>query len=281
MQTVTATTCVSCGAPLTARFCGECGEMRAELRHETLGHFIGHTFVAFTHLDGTFPRTLKTLLLQPGELTLEYLRGRRKPYLGPLQLFLAVNVVFFILQSRLHASVLNTPLRFHLDSPYGGLARRLTEGAAAARQIDPAAYAEHFDHMVGVLSHSLVIVMAPLLALLLALFLRPRRQFVPHLVFAIHFYAFWMIALCLLLGGFPLLARLTGLSGSLGPATVDALSSLLMLAASALYLRVAFKRACGLTGWRATLAALGYGIALIAILILYRMILFFAVYWAA
>ena len=41
-------------------------------------------------------RTLKLLLLQPGELTAEYLRGRRKHYVMPLRLFLSMAVVMLL-----------------------------------------------------------------------------------------------------------------------------------------------------------------------------------------
>ena len=37
------------------------------------------------------------LALQPGELTRAYLDGRRTPHIGPIQLFVILNVVFALL----------------------------------------------------------------------------------------------------------------------------------------------------------------------------------------
>ena len=37
----------------------------------------------------------QSLITQPGLLTDAYVRGRRKPYLAPLQVFLIANLVFF------------------------------------------------------------------------------------------------------------------------------------------------------------------------------------------
>ncbi len=44
-------------------------------------------------------RTLKPLILQPGLLTQAWLQGQRQPYAKPIQLFVVLNLVFFLLAS--------------------------------------------------------------------------------------------------------------------------------------------------------------------------------------
>lgn len=48
-------------------------------------------------LEGKLWRTLRLLVARPGELTREYLGGRRMPYLEPLRLYLTLSLIFFAL----------------------------------------------------------------------------------------------------------------------------------------------------------------------------------------
>jgi hypothetical protein len=48
-------------------------------------------------LEGKLWRTVKLLVTRPGELTRQYLGGRRVPYLEPLRLYLTLSLVFFAL----------------------------------------------------------------------------------------------------------------------------------------------------------------------------------------
>jgi hypothetical protein len=56
-------------------------------------HFIGDYF----HYDNKFWQTIKTLVLKPGQITLEYIQGKRVKYLNPIQLYIFVTTVFFII----------------------------------------------------------------------------------------------------------------------------------------------------------------------------------------
>ena len=40
-------------------------------------------------------RSYRTLLAAPGAITVAHVRGRRRAWLGPLQLFLIANALFF------------------------------------------------------------------------------------------------------------------------------------------------------------------------------------------
>lgn len=48
-------------------------------------------------LEGKLWRTLALLVKRPGELTRQYLHGRRVPYLEPLRLYLTLSLIFFAL----------------------------------------------------------------------------------------------------------------------------------------------------------------------------------------
>lgn len=88
--------CHNCQASVTEKYCGQCGQsakLHIASAHEFLHHFIGHYVAA----EGKLWRTLGLLLGRPGQLTLEYIRGRRTRYIDPLRLLLTVSLLVFSL----------------------------------------------------------------------------------------------------------------------------------------------------------------------------------------
>ena len=81
--------CPSCGTSGAGPFCAACGERF--LRREDLDfrHFF---FKQLPHewldIDGKLPRTLRRLLLQPGQLAADYVAGCRQRYVSPLRMYL-------------------------------------------------------------------------------------------------------------------------------------------------------------------------------------------------
>lgn len=92
--------CLNCGAAVTGRHCAECGQSGDV--HLLTMHEVSHEFVhSVLHLDGRVWRTLRALVLQPGELTREYIAGRREHYLPPFRLYLVISILFFALSALL------------------------------------------------------------------------------------------------------------------------------------------------------------------------------------
>lgn len=84
--TVTAKTCLNCGAPLAGPHCHICGQ-KAHI-HRTL-HAFGHDILhSVLHFDGKIWRTLPLLFWKPGDLTRRYVHGERAKFVSPLALFL-------------------------------------------------------------------------------------------------------------------------------------------------------------------------------------------------
>ena len=92
-------TCPTCGAAAGTGYCGACGERRLSARDLGVLALLGQVFESITNVDGRAFRTFRALFLQPGELTLAFLEGRRKQYIAPFQVFVIANVAFFSLQS--------------------------------------------------------------------------------------------------------------------------------------------------------------------------------------
>jgi len=93
------THCRNCDSALgdpPPHYCPQCGQGTTphppslmEFAHEFVGHY-----VAF---EGKLWRTLGKLFFVPGELTREYLRGRKLRYVLPLRLYLTASFLFFVL----------------------------------------------------------------------------------------------------------------------------------------------------------------------------------------
>jgi predicted RNA-binding Zn-ribbon protein involved in translation (DUF1610 family) len=79
-----ASDCPNCGAVVAGHYCHECGQETVlhppsarEFVHEFIGHYVA--------LEGKLWKSLLLLLFRPGQLTLEYINGRRVRYIQPLK----------------------------------------------------------------------------------------------------------------------------------------------------------------------------------------------------
>lgn len=88
--------CLNCGAVLRGKYCHDCGQDNLD-HQESVWHLFKHFFEDLTHYDGKLWKTAKPLLVKPGFLTMEYLRGRRASYLNPVRMFIFLNFLFFLL----------------------------------------------------------------------------------------------------------------------------------------------------------------------------------------
>jgi len=194
------TLCVTCGAPLAGRYCGSCGELSPQEHDYSLRHFLREAGDTLFHLDGRVFKSFRVLVRQPGVVTRDYLRGRRKPYVTPLQLFLLANIVYFVVQPFTGFAAFTTRLSTHLGGPgtivWEDLARRWVADRVSARQTTLATYEQNFDAMAHLQGKTLVILMVPAFALgAWAFNYRARRHYVEHLIFSFHFYAMLVLVM--------------------------------------------------------------------------------------
>ncbi|HET8549854.1 MAG TPA: DUF3667 domain-containing protein [Bryobacteraceae bacterium] len=181
--------CRNCGTKLHGRYCSQCGQKEAppdptmhDLAHEAVHEFI--------HLDGKLLATLKSLLLHPGQLTGEFLQGRRARYIGPIRLYLTFSVVFFVLAATVPKPGAGPePGMFRISGDVnqmkgrpGQLLRRLQKANEDPHALKAAFFANASKAMF---------VLVPLFAAMLRLvYRRTGRHYPAFLYFAIHFHAF-------------------------------------------------------------------------------------------
>lgn len=87
--------CLNCGRHVEKHYCSDCGQPNLELK-ENFWQFITHSIAHYFHFDNKFFQTLKPLLTQPGQVTLDYLAGKRARYINPVNMYIFVSIVYFL-----------------------------------------------------------------------------------------------------------------------------------------------------------------------------------------
>lgn len=272
-------TCPSCATVVATAHCPACGERRLGPRDLLLRNLLHQVFHELTSVDGRLVRSLREIALRPGALTLAYLQGRRRPFLGPLQLFFLANIAFFALQAMSGVRSFSTTLDSHLHhQDWSALANVLVARHLRVSGQTVAEYAPVFDRTIGLYAKSLIVLMVVPFALLVALlFGRRPMPLLAHATFAVHIYVFLLMLLCVasLAAG---IDRLVGGPALQSPA-FDHTLSLVALAACALYLHLAIARVYpGRRVWTA-LQALMLTLALALIFMGYRFVLLPITLW--
>jgi Protein of unknown function (DUF3667) len=233
--------CTNCDHPLgepRPKFCPSCGQ-ETNIKPPTVGEFLQQFSGTYFASEGALWRTIKMLFTQPGELTAQYLNGRRKHYVLPLRLFLSISLIMLLsmrIVGALQFSSLEDP-EFTKALPARPAAISLELGFARAgieggtffceglppwlcqrlhRRMDTSTEAllaslERASDRVASHAGLVMFVLLPAFALGLAFFLRWRGfSFTEHLVFALHLHAFWFAVVAVMMLGFTWLV-VTGL----------------------------------------------------------------------
>jgi hypothetical protein len=165
-------------------------------------HDTAHELVEW---EARIPSTMRTLLTSPGQLTQEYLAGRRARWIPPLRLYLICSVAFFLVTAITDA-VSNEPddevARITVTAPDGS--RELTpEGRAELAEGWPgrifgierierlAANPEVLDGAFVEMFPRAMFVLLPVFALLTRTLWRRPLNYPAHLYTALHLHAAW------------------------------------------------------------------------------------------
>jgi hypothetical protein len=216
--------CTNCGLPLPEprpNFCPECGQ-ETNIKPPTAGEFVQQFSGTYFAPRGALWQTLKLLLARPGELTAQYLTGRRRQYVLPLRLFVLATLLMLLVMritSSLEMSALDDPaVRSALPERPGAVALEL--GFGRAGMAEGRFYCENLppwlctriqarlDQPTGELLRQVervqdrlarnaglvMLVLLPAFAAVLALLFRYRGlSYTEHLVFALHLHTFWFL----------------------------------------------------------------------------------------
>ncbi len=274
MSEITQWTCPTCKQAVLTPFCAQCGEERHVPQEFTLRGLAAKGIHAFTSVDARVLRTKWCLLRHPGQLTLSWTAGVRKPYVAPFQLFLIANVLFFALQWLTGTNIFSSTLDSHLHhQDWNELAESLLAKRLAKTHVPRDVYAPVFDRAVVLNAKSLIVLMTVPFALLLpVVFFRARRPFATHVAFSLHHYTFLLLLFCVAVLAAKVSAWL-GAGGIDSPMT-DNVLTIINLAACALYLYAAIGPVYEADGALRVVKAVLLTLAVGAIVLGYRFVLF-------
>ena len=188
--------CSSCGKQQMEKYCQFCGEMQLNQKHRSVSHLLSELFESFTSLENRFVRSLQSFLLRPGELTRNYSIGKRIEYMKPITFFLLVNLVYVLFTP---LTDFNVSFYDQINSQfYSDFVKPFVIQLVDAQGLDLKQVSVNYQQVTAVLSRSLIIISAPLLAMFVAIIYRNKNYyFADHLVFSIYIYAWvmvWIIA---------------------------------------------------------------------------------------
>lgn len=92
--------CVECQSPVSTRYCGHCG--RKVHQGSVLVDTAVHSVQVLMNIDGRWRRTLRDLLLRPGQLLQHYLAGERHLYANPVLMLLVLTSLYVVTMDILH-----------------------------------------------------------------------------------------------------------------------------------------------------------------------------------
>jgi hypothetical protein len=266
--------CPTCGTPFQGTYCAVCGEKRLGPHDLSLGHYAHELLHGFTHADGKLLKTLRALLLRPGELTRAYMEGRRRPYMRPVNLFVVLNLIYFLVPL---FELFNTSLHSQLNfMPHSALAARMVHGTVTATGADLAAYEQVFTPRSAANAKLMLVLLVFILALPLALLYRRKARPSGHVAFAFEAMSFNLLSTAILLALALVLAQTAARLLGYPPEhiTDDGVVSTLAFVLNLYFFFAAGRRfhRCTVPGalWRALLAFPLFFIALSA----YRFLLF-------
>ncbi len=92
------TECLNCGHPLQVgdKFCPNCSQANST-KKLTLKDFFDEFFSSLISYDSKLLRTLSALLISPGRITKDFIKGKRASYTNPFRFLLSLSIVYFLM----------------------------------------------------------------------------------------------------------------------------------------------------------------------------------------
>ncbi len=92
--------CLNCGQALQENYdyCPVCGQQNND-SHLSFATMIKEFFSNYFSLDSRFGRSFKPFFIKPGELTVQFMNGKRVHFANPIRLYLVISLIHFFVFS--------------------------------------------------------------------------------------------------------------------------------------------------------------------------------------
>jgi hypothetical protein len=188
--------CPNCGSEHGGEFCNVCGQSNVNL-HMPIGGLFREATEEALGLDSRLRHTVVPFFLKPGEVTRDYLSGRRVRYTSPLKMYVVAAAIFFFAFAQYpHEGIVRVDAgdTAASDSGKGRVDHYFNERLKKLDQLGKEEAAKELAANMGSMLPKALIFLLPIFALLLKLFWR-KRYYAEHLVFALHYHAFALVVL--------------------------------------------------------------------------------------
>lgn len=215
--------CANCDTPLTGPYCAECGQRQdspIQSLPRVLREVLDHVFNA----DSRIWRSLRDLLLRPGELTRRYLAGARVHYIPPFRLYILLSLAFFLSLSLLEGPELQLGgiqpgteegevtdadavaaawercrelAEMDVALPWMDQERMIRRARSVCLQVATGEGQMVYRQMMGNASTALFLMLPVMAVFMRLIYPLARRPVVAHLLFLTHFQAFAFLLLIL------------------------------------------------------------------------------------
>jgi hypothetical protein len=203
-------TCANCQTTLVPNelYCYHCGQHIISYRKKST-HLVRDYFASLPNAE---PKTLKTIGVmfgKPGKLTVDYLDGKRVRYDSPFTLYLTLSFIFFALLAIYAKS--NIDPRFKVDDKewkeafqkeseaHGGINSKWPFLEDKLEKMSEMNHEMISDALISSFSKAMFVLL-PIFALILKmLYIRRKRLYYDHFIFAVHIHAQVMLLLILTL----------------------------------------------------------------------------------
>lgn len=230
--------CKNCGNQFTGKFCSFCGQKKYAENDKSLVHIFEEAFHFLTHFEGSFFTSVKTILLHPGKLTVDYCAGIRKKYYRPISLFLMVVIIYLL--NPMYSGLNQEFRHFKDNSVYGPMAKATIEKKISNATITEAELAIAYGQKSKSLSKVLLFIfILSSTVFLFLLYFKQRRWLFDHVILATEINTIFILLIFIL---FPLLMLLIRVIFRMnGDIVSDEIYAMLSFIAFFIYNSIAFK----------------------------------------
>ena len=193
--------CKNCNHSFEGRFCSRCGEKVITQEERTVRSVLSHVVNAFTFLDGKFWKSMSSMVLHPGRMSMDISEGKRTPYMRLVSLFFVGNLIYFLVPIfETFNSSLYSQMDFMSYSRLLGI-RELVENRILQENITMEQFAADYKILSTTFSKTCLILWAGILALLCStIHYSKMKMFFDHVNFTLEFANYVLMGLTVTIG---------------------------------------------------------------------------------
>ncbi len=185
--------CLNCGAIVKGNFCNQCGQRLRDNLDRSLGRLLGEFFSTLFLVDNRFFLSVYYLIWFPGRMTIQFLAGKRKKFISPITLFLFFNVIYFFFSPLSDYSLSLYDQAY--SQPYSEWVRDWIDLKLQNIGQDMGTYGVTYQNASDQVSKAIMIINIPIIAIFVFLMARKKRKYYfDSLIYAFHFFTFFMIS---------------------------------------------------------------------------------------